>query len=774
MMDERETLRVLAAAEGNAGAQALALVDLSFARDDDTTRARLRAALEAAAVPHWVTPLVLARLLQTNEGEAAALLARLRPLTIVEPFLARGPDACNVHEETRLALTHRLAETERLAPFAARCVDVFHGDGAHERIERAFHLAIARPTDGADAIDALRDDWSHGGRVEELQAFATMCAELIALPHLAALPRAVAQETLGRGRQNELSVEEVRALATEALTVYQAANDRPRCASAFELLGDVADAMAEGAAARNAYGEALRLRRELAPGPGESPTRETAESMYRLFRAVVDCQKHDLVHDREPQARALHAEAHEIARKLVELDRTNTRFQHALFLSLFYRAEIEVTEGATDAAVRTHVEVLEQARRLVAMSPENATFQRLLYVALFYVANDELEHHRLGTARDLHREGLDIARTLAALNPVSTLAQRDIAVSLFQVACIELAQCRTKEAHDLLRQELDLERRLVALDPANAELTYSMSITLDRLARIAELWGRLDEALSAYGETLDIARRLRALDTSSRTYRRNLSAVLVAHADVLHARDQLDDARAMYEESVTIDRELAVGDAGRAGSRVERWSLALTLNRLARVSVAQRRAAEARPALSEALDLLRQVVAEHEEHVEAHTELACSLELLGEIFHLEGRLQDARQSCEEALATRRAVAARHPDDPELRSGALSTMLALGSIALEVQRLDQARDHFTEALACARQLVALDPMRVAWQEAVYKAQRQLAKIHAALGEPDDARRSRDEALSVIRALRAIDPARKKWQTDLEEIEAEAGS
>jgi len=119
-MDYPEQLAILARAQGDPAALALALVDLVFASETQDTRAGLRAALEAAAVPHWVTAESLAVLLELPVREAAERLARLRQLTILESFPARGDGACNVHEQTRLALCRQLAESGRLPAIAAR------------------------------------------------------------------------------------------------------------------------------------------------------------------------------------------------------------------------------------------------------------------------------------------------------------------------------------------------------------------------------------------------------------------------------------------------------------------------------------------------------------------------------------------------------------------------------------------------------------------------------------------------------------------------------
>src|SRR5260221_2260706 len=126
-MDFDEQLRILRSAQGDPARLALASVDLLLAARPERERENVRAALEAAAVVHWCDETILAALLNIPEAKAVARLVRLRELTVVEPFPARGPGVVNVHEAIRLALRARLyaEDPDRMRAHSVRAHDHF-------------------------------------------------------------------------------------------------------------------------------------------------------------------------------------------------------------------------------------------------------------------------------------------------------------------------------------------------------------------------------------------------------------------------------------------------------------------------------------------------------------------------------------------------------------------------------------------------------------------------------------------------------------------------
>lgn len=153
-MDFAERLSVLRAAEGDPALLALATVDLAHSELPIEERKAIRRALLAAAVPHWFDPTFLSALLAVDETEAERLHGHLCALEAVEPFLARGERAVNVHESARLALREHLrkSDPEQWRTLAERArAYVSASSSIHARIEALHHLfAIDQEAAGAE------------------------------------------------------------------------------------------------------------------------------------------------------------------------------------------------------------------------------------------------------------------------------------------------------------------------------------------------------------------------------------------------------------------------------------------------------------------------------------------------------------------------------------------------------------------------------------------------------------------------------------------------
>jgi hypothetical protein len=126
VMGSLEQLNLIRDARGDAALLALTTVDLTFPELSGDERAALRSDLEVAAVPHWCDAALLADLLDARGPQTGRQWTRLRALAVVESFPARGVDAGNVHEASRLALRKRLAETQ-----PARFLELTVVPGAH-------------------------------------------------------------------------------------------------------------------------------------------------------------------------------------------------------------------------------------------------------------------------------------------------------------------------------------------------------------------------------------------------------------------------------------------------------------------------------------------------------------------------------------------------------------------------------------------------------------------------------------------------------------------
>ena len=162
-MDSVKQLELIRDAHGDPALLALATVDLTYSDIPSAERIALRTALEAAAVPHWCDAGVLAGLIDDSGSLSHGQWARLKALPVVESFPARGVDAGNVHEASRLAIRKYLAETQptRFIDLSARSARVFEADTRPVgRIEWIYHLLVADPERGASELEDLNRAWS--------------------------------------------------------------------------------------------------------------------------------------------------------------------------------------------------------------------------------------------------------------------------------------------------------------------------------------------------------------------------------------------------------------------------------------------------------------------------------------------------------------------------------------------------------------------------------------------------------------------------------------
>jgi RNA polymerase sigma factor (sigma-70 family) len=265
-LDNHEKLRLIRDAHGDPAFLALATVDFTFPDEPDNERTVLRSALEAAAIPHWCDAAILADL--TGSGSPSnKQWARLKKVPVVEPFPARGTDAGNVHEASRLAIRKHLTETqhERFMQFSSRAVRLFEADTRPiSRIESTYHLLVADPERGAVALENLDRTWSGTARYEDLAALSVALTELDASQMLQGKALVRARLILAQRQADAASATGLDDLADQLLQEAQATGDASLIRDAYSLVGNVAQARNNLAAAQRAFTQSLAISERLA------------------------------------------------------------------------------------------------------------------------------------------------------------------------------------------------------------------------------------------------------------------------------------------------------------------------------------------------------------------------------------------------------------------------------------------------------------------------------------------------------------------------------
>jgi len=519
-----EQLRVLQAAGGDPAKLALATVDLKYPQFSEAERASLKEALETAAIPHWCDEAILAALLEVSLNESAARLARLRALTVVEPFPARGETAVNVHESARLALRSALVNNlgERFQGLSGRAAAFFEDDlTASGRIEWIYHLLCADPDRGATELEELDCAWSSSAHPEDRYA-------------LAAALREIEDTGLVQGRARVwvlLVMAWTRASRGEAARLEDVAQ------AVLQLAKDAADAMAE-AAAHCLIGDVLQAQGKLG------------------------------------KARAAFGEYLEICRRLAEKDPTNAGWQRELALAHSRVGDVLQAQGKLGEAQAAFGEYLEISRRLVEQDPTSAGWQRDLAVAHSRVGEVLQAQGKLGEAQAAFGEMLEINRWLAEKDPTNADWQRELAVAHGRVGEVLQAQEKLGEAQAAFGEMLEINRRLAEKDPANTDWQYDLGCAVYRAARILQTLGDLEGAQTMFEEALSIGHRLAEKDPTNAVWQRELAVTHGGVGDVLLAQGKLGEAQAAFGEMLEISRRLAQKDPTNAA-----WQRDLTVAR---------------------------------------------------------------------------------------------------------------------------------------------------------------------------------------------------
>ena len=153
-----ERLHRLSLAQRDPEAMALIALDYLLDAQPAPRRHELRAAIEAASVPHWFDVRMLTHLLGMSESAARNLCDDLQAFPMIEPFPGRNADRFNVHETTRNALRKYLRSTDsaRLQLLSARTLDLIQsGNEPNNVAERLYHKLIAHPHEAAEECQEL-------------------------------------------------------------------------------------------------------------------------------------------------------------------------------------------------------------------------------------------------------------------------------------------------------------------------------------------------------------------------------------------------------------------------------------------------------------------------------------------------------------------------------------------------------------------------------------------------------------------------------------------
>jgi tetratricopeptide (TPR) repeat protein len=483
-MDFAAQLRVLQAAQGDQAKLALVPVDLAFHHLTDDERSTLKRTLEAAAIPHWFDPAILATLLEIPSAEGARRLDQIRRLTVVESFPARGENAFNVLEAPRLAVRKRLAAEDRgwFQDVSERAANYFASDqSAIGKTEWIYHRFCSDPEKAVADLERLNEEWIAEAHPEDRQALVFVLRELdeTGLVHGRAQVWVLLAAAWNRAERGESA--RLRSTATRILELARSVKDRRAEADAQCLTGDVLAEQGKIRGAKRSYTEYLSISKELADQNPENAEgqRDLAVAYSRVGDALKALGKLE-------EARQSFKECLAITERLAKENNQNVgrRWRRLVAVAHGRMGDVLEAQGKLEEARADYAESLEILKRLAQEDPTNSDFQRELAVGHGKIGRVFKAQGNLHEAQLAFDQNLRIIKRLADQDPTDAGWQWDLAAAYSRVGDVMKEQRKLAEAEAAFEKFLAITQQLTDLDPSNGEWQRGLAFSHFRLARL--------------------------------------------------------------------------------------------------------------------------------------------------------------------------------------------------------------------------------------------------------------------------------------------------
>jgi tetratricopeptide (TPR) repeat protein len=470
----------------------------------------LRPVIEAAAIPHWFDQETLARMLVVDQASAERYVDRVRRLSMVESFAARG--GWNVHETTRLAVRRDLYANQperfrRLSSAASKC---FPGATPHEQIESVYHRLSSEPAEGGDQLKALHFEWFETGRSESRVALAQALDELLKSTPPAFLTRASCLIYLAKIRQGYSNIGDTELLLREALALLEGNNDVAE-STCRDYLGD------------------------------------TLQQGGRLSAALTELLK-----------------AREIRRRAGEIDSDSRQWIRDTLYSHSRVGRIYCGQSRFDEADIEYREGLRTTQQLTERFPDDPLWQRVLVLLYIDIGNLYAIQGKNESALESYRAALQTSQGLADRDSDNWEWQHDLGVAHGHVGRMCSEQRNSEMAFSELRRAIDIDQRLVLQFPDDKQLQNDLSYTQSSLGDAYRDRGEFEEALKHYRAALDIAQRITQQVTDNLDWQRALVSAHFSVGFIYEKQKRLADALTEHEIGLDLAREIALRDPGNA------------------------------------------------------------------------------------------------------------------------------------------------------------------------------------------------------------------
>jgi Flp pilus assembly protein TadD len=199
-------------------------------------------------------------------------------------------------------------------------------------------------------------------------------------------------------------------------------------------------------------------------------------------------------------AREAHQQAHAITERLAAADPGNSQWQRDLSASHSRLGNLALALGDTAAAREHYRQALAIGERLAAADPGNSQWQRDLSVSHNKLGDLALTLGDTAAAREAYRQALAIRERLAVADPGNGEWQRDLFASYLRISRVRLAADETAEALEATDKGLAIARRLAGADPSNPRRAAETAAALGLRGQVHDAQGHLDLATDDYRE----------------------------------------------------------------------------------------------------------------------------------------------------------------------------------------------------------------------------------------------------------------------------------
>jgi hypothetical protein len=648
--------------------QAMALIALDYLLDVQPAqkRAELRAAIEAAAVPHWFDANVLAHLLGISNSSARQLCSELRAFPMIEPFPSRNGERYNVHEATRNALRKNLLKTDttRLQALSAKTLEIMlGGNSAQDIADRLYHKLIAQPEEAADECQDLFRGFPNTARIEVQESVRVALEELTNNGMLAGRPLVETLLLIGWVRYVRGEASELRLLANTALELARQVRHDSSIARALCLVADVDEAEGSTERARRTIEEAIAIFTGLsAGGRGALGAKRDLTVAYSRLAAIVRSQG-----KLQEALSGLHRGL-DLLRDIEEYGDDEDRFVSLSVLNGQIGGILH-EQGRLSESLSAFTESLNFVEKLTSRDSENTAWQLRLSSAQVQIGSILQEQGKLAEAQSFYRKSFAIADRSARADPSRLSSQHHVAIAYGRIGGLLLEQRELDQALSNYYKAAKVLERMSAISPSSTRWRHELALAIESVGIVLEQKQQWNDALSAFRSTLNMLNGLVTIDPLNIGWRRDLGSAYGLVGAALQQNNQLQLARLHLKKSVEICEQVAQQDPANTASQ---RALAFAIFRLGNFYRITGNRAIAADLYAKHLEIFQQLASLDSTRAQSMRDVAIALRNIGGLTVERGRRDEAKEVVSQAVSILERVVSGHEDQKRWQADLVQT------------------------------------------------------------------------------------------------------